>query len=505
MNVSYQAPGVYVNEVPTAPGPIQGASTSVAAFIGATLAGPTPNTVHAVNSYRNFAALFADDGARSAPASDAGFDLLANGVYGFFNNGGTRCYVTRVQSPDPEQPTDDGSAQAKQWLDAAIGSVREWLSSHDAPKISGAQATKLKALLSNLKALPAQQLGEQAKDWLSWQLGKEGGVDLHARTERLIGSFVELLHDLTAALDNACSTAQRAALANADIRQALVALEPYDDISIVAAPGLTGEDQWNVLVAHCGPSGMSNRFVILDAPEDADWATVPPLATSLPPHREEGYPAAVYYPWIQVVDANSGTKVVAPPSGHIAGVYARVDAQRGVFKAPANEPVHGATGLVTYVSANQQAALNGGDTSAAPGINCIRRINDGILVWGARTVRAQDADPFKYVSTRRTFNYIRQSLESGMQWAVFEPNTPALWGQIVRNTTSFLTRLWQSGGLFGDTAAEAFYIKCDQDTNPPEVRDAGQVVTEVGVALSKPAEFVVFNLGVTSGSATPGN
>jgi uncharacterized protein len=175
-----------------------------------------------------------------------------------------------------------------------------------------------------------------------------------------------------------------------------------------------------------------------------------------------------------------------------------------VFKAPANESIVGAIDLETYVSARQQEDLNDGGANAnGINVNCIRRLNGSILIWGARTLNVDEDGQFTYISTRRTFNYIRQSLQTGTQWAVFEPNTQALWGQITRNVTSFLTKLWQEGGLFGSTQAEAFFVKCDADTNPEEVRNAGQVVTEVGVAITKPAEFVLFKLGLASGSATP--
>jgi phage tail sheath protein FI len=287
------------------------------------------------------------------------------------------------------------------------------------------------------------------------------------------------------------------ATSSTDISDALALLEAFDDISIVAAPGLTGRTVWGNLQDHC-TKNAPNRFAILDAPADADWATSKP--TELPDANSS---SAIYYPWIQVSDPVTRTIKAVPPSGHVAGIYARVDAQRGVFKAPANEPVLGALDLTALVSDRQQAPLNDDGTC----VNCIRRLNGNILVWGARTVGWSNASPiadapFKYLSTRRTYNYIRLSLQQGTQWAVFEPNTQVLWGKIVRNVTSFLTKLWQSGGLFGATAAEAFYVKCDEETNPPENRQNGMVTTEVGVAITQPAEFVIFNLGVMTGDSS---
>ncbi len=166
----------------------------------------------------------------------------------------------------------------------------------------------------------------------------------------------------------------------------------------------------------------------------------------------------------------------------------RVDAERGVHKAPANEPIRGALGVTKLLSKPQQDGLNPG------GINCIRVLNNNILVWGARTVGGDANQDLKFINVRRTLLFLRKSIDQGTQWVVFEPNTPALWQKITRNVTAFLTNVWRSGALFGNTPEEAFYVKCDRETNPPEVREAGCVVTEIGVAIARPAEFVVFQI-----------
>jgi phage tail sheath protein FI len=128
------------------------------------------------------------------------------------------------------------------------------------------------------------------------------------------------------------------------------------------------------------------------------------------------------------------------------------------------------------------------------GVNCIRVLNGNILVWGARTVGGDDNADLKYINVRRTLLFLRESIDEGTQWVVFEPNTPALWQQITRNVSAFLTNVWRSGALFGNTAQEAFYVKCDAENNPPELRELGQVVTEIGVAIVRPAEFVIFRI-----------
>ncbi len=182
-----------------------------------------------------------------------------------------------------------------------------------------------------------------------------------------------------------------------------------------------------------------------------------------------------------------------PPSGHTAGVYARVDGLRGVHKAPANEAVRGALGVRYRVSKILQDGLNPG------GINAIRPFNGNILVWGARTVGGDENTEFKYVSVRRLLNFMKESIEDGTRWVVFEPNDAGLWAKITRNINAFLTVTWRSGALFGATPQEAFYVKCDADTNPPEIRDLGQVVTEIGVSVVKPAEFVIFRISQWAG------
>jgi phage tail sheath protein FI len=211
---------------------------------------------------------------------------------------------------------------------------------------------------------------------------------------------------------------------------------------------------------------------------------------------------ALYYPWIQVFDI--ATQLMAPdgngerlcaPSGHVAGIYARVDHERGVHKAPANEVVRGALELDDQISKNIQDGLN------PHGINCIRNINDDITVWGARTVGGDANTDLKYINVRRTLIFLRKSIDQGTQWVVFEPNDRSLWAKITRNVTAFLTTVWRDGALFGSTPQEAFYVKCDDETNPPEERDLGKVTTEIGVAIVEPAEFVIFRISQWEGTA----
>lgn len=270
----------------------------------------------------------------------------------------------------------------------------------------------------------------------------------------------------------------------ADIESALESFEAIDEIALVAAPGVTESDYLSMIINHCGQT-TQDRFAILDSTEAADITTLKPGENGLP--GTSNY-SAYYFPWIQVFDPATNARKYVPPSGHIAGVYARVDTNRGVHKAPANEAVLGALGLKYNISKRKQDGLN------PQGVNCIRSLNGNILVWGARTWGGDANGEFKYINIRRLFNFIRESIDEGTQWTVFEPNSPELWSKIRRNVTAFLTTVWQTGALFGATPEQAFYVKCDEENNPPNVRDNGQIVIEIGIAVVKPAEFVIFRI-----------
>lgn len=262
--------------------------------------------------------------------------------------------------------------------------------------------------------------------------------------------------------------------------KALSLLEAIDEVALVAAPGLThNKDVADALLTHCNK--MKDRFAILDAAENFNPDTD---AGNL----KQSDLAALYYPWLAVYDPASKKSRFVPPSGHMAGIYARVDGTRGVHRAPANEPVFGISDLKVRIGRPQQEAWN------PKGINCIRLMNGSFRVWGARTLGDNNGE-YTYVNVRRTFLYLRESIERGVQWAVFEPNTPELWARLRRDLNNFLRTAWASGALFGSTPEEAFFVKCDAETNPPEKRDLGRVSAVVGVALVRPAEFVTITLG----------
>jgi phage tail sheath protein FI len=194
------------------------------------------------------------------------------------------------------------------------------------------------------------------------------------------------------------------------------------------------------------------------------------------------------------MDPLSGKPVTVPPSGHIAGVWARNDDTRGVHKAPANEVVRGVIELACGLTRGEHDQLN------PIGVNCIRAFRgQGIRVWGARTL---SSDPeWRYLNVRRLFNFVEKSILNGTNWVVFEPNDQFLWGSVSRTITMFLRRVWRSGALFGATPEQAFYVKCDAENNPEENRDVGILTVDIGIAPTKPAEFVVFRLSQFSEGA----
>jgi phage tail sheath protein FI len=411
---AYRTPGIYVEEVPAGPRPIQAVGTSTAAFLGdAPVADAFPNQPRAINNWSEFMRYYMpEDELVSSP--------LANAVFGFFENGGTRCFVVNTAGQDT-------------------------------------------------------------------------------------------------------------------LTDALGALETEDEVAIVAAPGRFDAASHDALLRHC--ETLLDRVAILDPPEEVDdigkltqaaTAEAPrrrrggqgetgegqesggsrgrgdegPKAGGLRPRQSDRGYGAFYFPWVTVMDPVTDSLVNVPPSGHMAGIWARTDATRGVHKAPANESVRGALNLTYRLTRSEQGVLNDA------GVNCLRLFaREGIRVWGARTI-ADAASEWRYLNVRRLFNMVEESIAEGTNWVVFEPNDQTLWKSIRRDIGSFLTRVWRDGALLGATPEEAFFVKCDAETNPPDVIDAGQVVALIGLAPVKPAEFVVFRVmqstaGAEVTSATP--
>jgi phage tail sheath protein FI len=284
---------------------------------------------------------------------------------------------------------------------------------------------------------------------------------------------------------------------------ALAALEKVDGVNMVCAPDAAGKvDILAAVLAHC-EQRMRDRFAILDAGTTAnlpDPGTSRAVALRQRLDSPAGF-AALYFPWIVINDPLSRTgndTLLVPPSGHIAGIYARSDTQRGVHKAPANEFITGAIDLERALNDTDQGEIND------VGINALRVFPGSArpIVWGARTTAPPDQVAWRYVNVRRLFLFVEKSLQVGIRWAVFEPNDRSLWKKLERTIGEFLTRVWRSGALFGKTAAEAFYVKIDDELNPEPIRALGQIIIEIGIAPVRPAEFVIVRIAMWDGGAS---
>lgn len=266
--------------------------------------------------------------------------------------------------------------------------------------------------------------------------------------------------------------------------------EDLEDISTVAAPGSAADFVNNetdaraimgLLISHA--TRMRYRIAVLDSGDALTISEVRDLRAKF----DSKY-AALYYPWVRVLDPVTRAEINLPPSGFVAGIYARNDINRAVYKAPANEVVNLAIGFETLLNRSQQEVLN------PEGINCFRYFEGrGMLLWGARTI---SSDPeWKYVNLRRYFAYLERSIDKGTQWAVFEPNGERLWANVRRTIEDFLLNEWQNGALLGDKPEKAYFVKCDRGTMSQNDLDNGRLVCQVGVAALRPAEFVIFRIG----------
>lgn len=273
-------------------------------------------------------------------------------------------------------------------------------------------------------------------------------------------------------------------------------LEVIDEVAIIAAPGYTQQTVYQALEGQALRTG--DRFAILDPPPKVTALTQVTKNGSLRP--PDSIYAAFYYSRIMVGKQLSGDPELeaVTPTGHIAGVYARVDAGRGVHKAPANEVITDALGIEHSLTDADQNVLN------VDGVNLLRAFSEGVVVWGARTLLANDAADrtYMYVNVRRLVNFIEESLQQGLRWAVFEPNNLTLRKQITRAVRGFLDGVWRDGGLFGATAEEAYYVRFPEPYNTPTEQALGKLTVEIGLRATYPAEFIIIRIGLIMQSAT---
>jgi phage tail sheath protein FI len=525
MSPSYLSPGVYVEEVDKGTKPIEAVGTAVAAFVGYTekasdvrdgevvslLGKPTLCT-----NWSQYVAKFGGfvDGA-----------YLPDSVYGYFNNGGGNCYIVSIKtlgaSDDPEL-----ASAAKVSVGGADGKAANLL--EFTAKQGGPSGNGLRVEVKTAPAAEGEGTGKdlaptdftlvvtlngqtmESFDGLTTGKGDKNVETVVKTRSKLIdvkvtgkGEIVPAAgtYQLEGGEIKTKSVTLKDYQGSVADRRGIGGLEPLDDVTMLCVPDLmssynAGEiDMKGVqavqqaVIDYC--ENVRYCFAILDCPpglmpqEMKEWRNTV---------NYDSTRAALYYPWIEIADmtGNNGRTRLVPPSGHMAGIYARTDGTRGVHKAPANEVVRGCLGLEVTVTKGEHDTLN------PIGVNVIRSFpGRGIRVWGGRTL---SSDPsWRYINVRRLFNMVEESIERGTQWVVFEPNDQNLWARVRRDVNAFLSLVWRSGALFGTTPEQAFYVKCDAETNPPEVRDVGQLIVEVGLCPVKPAEFVIFRISQWAG------
>ena len=531
----YLSPGVYVEEIQTGPRPIEGVSTSTAGLVG--LAERGPEWPRLVTSWLQFQRWYGD------PIPDLSY--LGHAVQGFFDNGGQRCFITRVvptgsaattadlnglvimaigrgawgnrilvkiEPATEAQPVGANPPRQPDWfkmsfiyyknvpdpatfvdpLDPANVTNKDrrepdWVEVYDNLSVDAGSPNNVVTQINNgsrlvrawwtVGATPTRP-GDQPFTALGAG-GSDGGDAPGART---VGS-ADYEGDV-----NPMPGVPADQLKQFGQGRGLQGLEAVEEVSLLAVPDEVHTSLDDALKANltlrmieqC--ERLKDRFAISYLPRGQSEVQ------NLRPPQDTTY-AAVYYPWIQVYDPMIRDNRLIPATGHIVGLIARTDIERGVHKAPANDIVRDATDLEFPVSKGMQDILN------PRNINCIRDFRPdgrGIRLWGARTM---SSDPlWKYINVRRLFIFVEESIERGTQWVVFEPNDEPLWAQVRRTIQDFLIRVWRSGALMGTTQEEAFFVKCDRTTMTQADIDAGQLICYIGIAPVKPAEFVIFRI-----------
>jgi uncharacterized protein len=514
----YLSPGVYIEEVDSGPRPIQGVGTATAGFVGFTAAGPVNRPVLVTNwtQYIEVFGSLEDGGRRNAHMPGT---YLSHAVYGYFLNGGGRCYVTRVV------PISNGKAS-----DGNDKTVLQ-LPSRSSKAMPSLTITAKDGLFEDVEVEITPASGEEPPEGTFTMRLRKGetqetydNVGMGKKATKNVTEAINPVSQLVTVLEAQASgpltervpetgtyllrAEQPDVLPHVEVahftgdvteRSGVDGLEVAEDVTMLCCPDVMSAFESGALdadgvkavqlamIAHCERTG--DRVAILDTPNNLS-----PQDAKRWRERDTNYDskyAVAYYPWIKVAGPD-GRPMAVPPSGHMAGIWARNDNERGVHKAPANEVVRGALETTVQITKGEQDTLN------PIGVNCIRSFTGrGLRVWGARTLSSDPA--WRYVNVRRLFNYIEKSIEAGTQWVVFEPNDSDLWARLKRDVDAFLTGAWRDGMLFGATPSEAFYVKCDEELNPPDVRDRGQLFIDIGLAPVKPAEFVVFRLSQWAG------
>jgi phage tail sheath protein FI len=509
---SYLTPGVYVEEVASSSATLSAGATAVAAFVGFTAKAPKddpsdPEGVkpRLVTNWSQFEGLYGG----FIPGA-----MLAHSVYGFFNNGGSMAYIVRIPHTEPSSepgqlalPSGDRALGAAVEFTAAEANADVAVNISPEPAADGAaddaaptfsiNVTEGGSTVETYEGVTLAGVSDAMSGSTKVKVATKIDVDQLAADLQTLptGSFA-----IEPVTPNPVSVPGRAFSGSESARTGISGLSIADDVTMVMVPDLVTaarKDDGSIdlamwksvqlaLINHC--EGQANRMAILDSPPGMSPQQIKEWRSDVAMYDSQF--AALYYPWIEVANpaaTNGDTEIMVPPSGHLAGIWSRNDETRGVWKAPANEVVRGALNVEVGINKAEQGLLN------PIGVNCIRPFGtQGIRVWGARTLSSNT--DWTYINVRRLFNMIETSIMNGTQYAVFEPNDQKLWEGLKRTVNSFLRGLWRDGALFGATADQAFYVKCDAETNPPDSIDQGKVIVEVGIAPVKPAEFVIFRI-----------
>jgi len=523
----YLAPGVYVEEVSTGPRPIEGVSTSTTGFVGEAERGP--ETPKLVTSWQEFVSWYGTYVDRDPARKNI---YLPYAVRGFFDNGGQRLFVARV--------TGSGSSAATATLP---GSPGDTIISANGP---GAWGINIRFIVTKASLADIAKAGSPVKNWFRIRVIYYRDTiadDLPDPTDPLQISdpkrlepdafedfdnlspistdsnfarsvingssklvvvdqcngipdptvFADKLMANGVTVEAALDQYLDAATPDPEKAKGLNGLAQIRDISIIGIPDEVVVDMGaltNAVIDLC--EKLKDRFgVVSEASRNGN-------VDDLLPPRDTTY-AGYYYPWIRVSASHTPDgHTLVPPIGHVAGIFARVDVERGVHKAPANEVVRGIITrdlnghkkpLEFTLNKQKQDILN------PRGVNVIRDFRDArrdIRVWGARTMSSDGM--WKYINVRRLFIFVEQSIDRGTQWSVFEPNYESTWTSIRVSVSSFLRTVWKNGGLAGITQDEAFFVKCDRSTMTQDDINNGRLICVIGIAPVRPAEFVIFRI-----------
>lgn len=550
----YFSPGVYVEEYDNSPRSIEGVGTSTAGFIGLAEKGPITGAPQLVTNFKSFKQQY---GGFLSEFGYGEYRFLANSVEQFFVNGGTRCFVMRVAPPDAQcAKAKNGilTVTAKNpgtWgnkVQVTLNTVKKQKlqliekteTGYKAKNIDGfregdlvvfeGKYNRIKTIFDNIvtfeSAIPDKavdnaiipkallylvtvDMGIRYADdaesftelsfnptspkFIGTKLATSEIVNIEVDEIKEIGNPVEAILGegnesgvffLDGGTDGNVSKINAATFIGEDNgpgkRTGLQAFVENNLISMLAVPGITMPEVLVALVSHC--ENLRSRFAVIDMPREM-YKT-----QDLIGYRNiiDSTYAAMYHPWIQVFDRSSNKSDYIPPSGAVMGVYSRTDINRGVHKAPANEIVF-CTGLSVNYTKDEQDILN------PEGINLIRALpGQGIRIWGARTASSNSA--FKYVNVRRLFIFVEESIKQNTNWVVFEPNDTTLWQRVDLTISNFLDGLWRNGMLTGDSPASAYFVEIGPNTMTKDDIMNGRLICNIGIAPSRPAEFVIFRV-----------